>query len=175
MYLDRQLALFDGKLHQHSLHFCASDPVYKILLYTFYNRFLQNFINCWVFYRNRSLFSAFSTQLLLQENRRIRAKVPSALQPLMVLHLDKIDRALEPGLTTLNWTSVTLTTYVDDVYRQFQTFELLVDRVTDLVDYRINAMLNDVSTTTLCELPTSEPWTIDHFLDVTMVCLCCSS
>jgi dynein heavy chain, axonemal len=110
-------------------------------------------------------------QLLLQENRRIRARVPASLQPLMILHLEKIDQVLEPGLTTLNWTSVKLTTFVDDVYRQFQAFELLIDRVTDLIEFRINAMLNDISSTTLCELPSNEPWTIDQFLDATMVCI----
>lgn len=89
-------------------------------------------------------------------------------------HLDRIDRTIEPGLTILNWTSVTLSSYTDDVYREFAAFELLVDRANDIIEYRINAVLQDMSSTVLCELPTSEPWTVDEFIDNTTVSLAVS-
>lgn len=87
----------------------------------------------------------------------------------MVAHVERIDRVLDPGLTTLNWTSVTLKSYVDDVYKAFGAFELLVDRANDLVEFRITAVLQDISSTVLCELPTAEPWTVEEFIDTTQV------
>jgi dynein heavy chain, axonemal len=110
-----------------------------------------------------------SVQLVLQENRRIRSKVPPVLEPLMVLHFDRIDRVIEPGITTLNWTSVTLSSYIDDIYQAFAAFELLIDRANNIIEYRINAALQDMSSTILCELPINEPWTVDEFIDKTTV------
>ncbi len=47
--------------------------------------------------------------------------------------------------------------------------ELLMDRANDLCQFRINAVLFEMSTTTLCELPEDEPWTIEQFLQNTQV------
>ena len=44
-----------------------------------------------------------------------------------------------------------------------------MDRANDLVEFRIDAVLHEMSTTTLCELPDEEPWTVDEFLEKTQV------
>src|SRR6218665_192751 len=106
---------------------------------------------------------------MLQENVRVRAKIPQAFDQLMVLHLEKLDRAIDPGLTRLTWTSVNIDQYVVDVYAALRNLELLLDRVNDLVEYRINAMLKEMTSVSLCELPTEEPWTVDYFLEHTQV------
>jgi len=112
---------------------------------------------------------SFRVQLLLQENRRIRSKIPPALGTLMVIHVERIDRVLEPGLTSLSWTSVTLQSYVEEVYEAFAAFELLLDRASDLIEFRINAVLQDIGSTVLSELPTNEPWIIEDFVSRTTV------
>ena len=106
---------------------------------------------------------------MLQENKRIRAKIPTVLEPLMIIHVERLDRAIEPGLNAVNWMSVNAEKYIVDVRAAFQEFELLVDRVTDLITYRINATLTEMSDTLLVELPAHEPWTVNRFVERTRV------
>ena len=102
---------------------------------------------------------------MLQENKRIRAKVPAVLEPLMINHVDRLDRAIEPGINAINWTSINAEAYLADVHAAFQDFELLVDRVGDIVTYRIDAVLSEMSAMMLVDLPADEPWTIEHFIE----------
>lgn len=107
--------------------------------------------------------------MLLAENKRVRAKIPQAFEQLMVPHIEKVDLAIDPGLNKLTWTSINIPEYMDEVYTALADLELLMDRANDLVEFRINAVLQDMSTTTLCELPDEEPWTVDVFLEKTQV------
>lgn len=87
-------------------------------------------------------------------------------------HLAKVDAAIEPGLTMLNWTSLSLDVYMDSVYDAFKELELLIDRANDLVKFRIEAVLQEMSNTLLCELPSDAPWTVERFLKNTEVSKC---
>lgn len=49
--------------------------------------------------------------------------------------------------------------------------ELLMDRVNDLVEYRIEAVLQEMSGSILCMLPEDEPVTSDEFVRTTRVSL----
>lgn len=49
--------------------------------------------------------------------------------------------------------------------------ELLMDRVNDLVEYRIEAVLQEMSGSTLCMLPEDEPVTSEEFVRTTRVSL----
>ncbi|CAH1269411.1 DNAH5 [Branchiostoma lanceolatum] len=106
-------------------------------------------------------------QLMLEENNRVRGQVPSAFQELIKPHLAKVDRILEPGLTMLSWTSINIDAYIEDVYAGIGVLELLITRVNDISAYRIDAVLQEMATTVLCELPEEEAWTIEHFLERT--------
>ena len=97
------------------------------------------------------------------------SRIPPAFKPLMSPHLAKVDAAIEPGLTMLNWTSLSLDTYIDSVYEALKELELLIDRANDLVKFRIESVLQEMSDTTLCELPSDAPWTIEKFLKNTEV------
>ena len=90
----------------------------------------------------------------------------------MIPHIEKVDRAIEPGLNKLTWTSINIDNYIKSVYNALGELELLMDRANDLVEFRINAVLHEMSTTQLCDLPEDEPWTVQYFLDRTQVCVC---
>lgn len=47
--------------------------------------------------------------------------------------------------------------------------ELLMDRVNDLVEMRIDAVLHEMSGSTLCVLPEEEPITCEEFVRTTRV------
>ena len=86
-------------------------------------------------------------------------------------HTDKVDKAIEPGINKLTWTSINIDAYMQSVYDALSKLELLIDRVNDLVEFRIEAVLHEMANMTLCELPEEEPWTVDEFLERTqMLC-----
>ena len=76
---------------------------------------------------------------------------------------------MEPGLVKLTWTSISIDDYLSLVYAALGELELLMDCSNDLVEYRIDAVLHNMATTVLCQLPDTEPWTVDGFLEKTQV------
>ena len=96
-------------------------------------------------------------------------KIPATFRPLMAPHLAKLDAAVDPGLTMLNWTSLNLTTYLESVYEALRELDLLLSRATDLVTFRIDGVLDEMSLVPLCELPSDASWTVDEFLKRTEV------
>ena len=87
----------------------------------------------------------------------------------MAPHMAKLDAAIEPGLTMLNWTSLNLNTYLDSVYEALRELDLLLTRAQDLVTFRIDGVLNEMSAVPLCELPSDTSWTVEEFLKNTEV------
>uniref|UniRef100_A0AAV2MBY1 Dynein heavy chain 5, axonemal n=1 Tax=Knipowitschia caucasica TaxID=637954 RepID=A0AAV2MBY1_KNICA len=74
----------------------------------------------------------------------------------------QVDDAILPGLTTLNWTSLTIDKYLSRIEKSLEDLELLMDRINDLVEFRIDAVLQEMSAATLCMLPEDEPVTCDE-------------
>ncbi|KAM9310817.1 dynein axonemal heavy chain 5 [Pholidichthys leucotaenia] len=106
-------------------------------------------------------------QLMLSENTRVRAKIHSAFAQLAMPHAAKVDEAIQPGLTSINWTSLNIDTYLCRIDKALADFELLMDRVNDLVEFRIDAVLQEMSVSTLCVLPEDEPVTCEEFVQTT--------
>ncbi|KAL8182704.1 UNVERIFIED_CONTAM: hypothetical protein K2H54_062241 [Gekko kuhli] len=103
-------------------------------------------------------------QMMLSEYKRVKSKIPAPLHTLMTFHLAKVDDAMQPGLTTLSWTSLNIKKYLQNVLDKIADLELLLDRVNDLIEFRINAVLQEMSCMPLCSLPEEEPLTCEEFL-----------
>uniref|UniRef100_A0A4W5PTB6 Dynein axonemal heavy chain 5 n=1 Tax=Hucho hucho TaxID=62062 RepID=A0A4W5PTB6_9TELE len=54
-------------------------------------------------------------QLVLTENARVRAKIQSVFGQLVMPHVAKVDEAILPGLTSLNWTSLNIEKYLSRI------------------------------------------------------------
>ena len=104
------------------------------------------------------------SQTVVQHNKQVRAKVPENLVPLMGPHFEKVDDMLSPGLTLLNWSSLNLELFANSVTASLDSLELLVDRAKDILEIRIQGVLQEISSTLICSLPDSEPWTIEEFV-----------
>ena len=117
----------------------------------------------------------FTFQMMLNENSRVRAKIPTVFELLIVPHISKVERAIAPGLNKLSWTSMNLDEYVQTVYDKLEDLELLLIRANDLVEFRIDTVLKDMATTSLCQLPEEEPLTMKEFSDKTLVSFNCLS
>jgi len=101
---------------------------------------------------------------MVHENERIRSKVPELLETLLVPHCVAVDDAIAPGLTMVSWVSMNLTEYLDNVTKALKKLELTIDRVTGIVNDRINVTLQQIVTLPLCELPASDAITMEVFM-----------
>uniref|UniRef100_G1SYW3 Dynein axonemal heavy chain 5 n=1 Tax=Oryctolagus cuniculus TaxID=9986 RepID=G1SYW3_RABIT len=106
-------------------------------------------------------------KMMLAEYKRVKSKMPRTIEQLMVPHLAKVDEALQPGLTALTWTSLNIETYLENAFAKIKDLELLLDRVNDLIEFRIDSVLEEMSGTPLCQLPQEEPLTCEEFLQMT--------
>ncbi|EPQ10653.1 Dynein heavy chain 5, axonemal [Myotis brandtii] len=127
-----------------------------------YNRVAKVLLEFEVLYHR-----AWLQQMMLAEYQRVKSKMPPIIEPLMVPHLAKVDEALQPGLAALTWTSLNIETYLKHAFAKIKDLELLVDRVNDLIEFRIDAVLEEMSSTALCQLPQEEPLTCEEFLQMT--------
>uniref|UniRef100_A0A673YAG8 Dynein axonemal heavy chain 5 n=1 Tax=Salmo trutta TaxID=8032 RepID=A0A673YAG8_SALTR len=104
------------------------------------------------------------------QNARVRAKIQSAFGQLVMPHVAKVDEAILPGLTSLNWTSLNIEKYLSHINSHHTIkpdLELLMDRVNDLVEFRIDAVLQEMSGATLWVLPLEEPFSCEEFVQTT--------
>ena len=91
-------------------------------------------------------------------------KIPEILEPLMEPHIEKLNETLSPGLTLLRWTSLNLEHFSTTVTAVLEGFELLVSRANDILELQVEEGLSEISSTLICELPGSEPWTTEEFI-----------
>ncbi|XP_044298752.1 dynein axonemal heavy chain 5 [Varanus komodoensis] len=106
-------------------------------------------------------------QMMLGEYKRVKSKIQAPLHMLMMPHVARVDDALQPGMTILTWTSLNIENYVQQILDKLADLELLLNRVNDLIEFRINAVLQEVSSLPLCDLPEDDPLTCEQFLHMT--------
>ncbi|XP_065102327.2 dynein axonemal heavy chain 5 [Paramisgurnus dabryanus] len=106
-------------------------------------------------------------QLMVTENSKVRSKIQPVFEQLLLPHVAKVDEAILPGLTTLNWTSLNIEKYLNRISAALEELDLLLHRVNDLVEFRIDAVLQEMSTAILCVLPEDEPRTCEEFVHTT--------
>ncbi|XP_014864164.1 PREDICTED: dynein heavy chain 5, axonemal [Poecilia mexicana] len=106
-------------------------------------------------------------QLMLSENTRVRAKIQPVFEQLSMPHVAKVDETIQPGLTFLSWTSLSIDKYLSRIDKALADLELLIDRVNDLVEFRIDAVLQEMNAATLCVLPEDQPITCEEFVKTT--------
>ena len=56
---------------------------------------------------------------------------------------------------------------IESIYAEIRALELLNKQAKDILDCRIEAVLEDMSLTPLCDLPEDEPITVARFIDLT--------
>ncbi|XP_012498101.1 PREDICTED: dynein heavy chain 5, axonemal [Propithecus coquereli] len=120
-----------------------------------------------LFHRIQQPMQLFQRHMVLAEYQRVKSKMPPSIEQLMVPHLAKVDEALQPGLAALTWTSLNIEMYLENTFAKIKDLELLLDRVNDLIEFRIDAVLEEMSSTPLCQLPREEPLTCEEFLQMT--------
>ncbi len=100
----------------------------------------------------------------MKKYKQALSKGPEILEPLMEPHVEKLNEMLSPGLTLLRWTSLNLDHFAETVISALEEFELLVARANDLLTIQIEGGLADITSTLICDLPDTEPWTTEEFI-----------
>ena len=104
----------------------------------------------------------------MEEDKRIRGKIPEVFLPLMGPHLERVEEVISPGLTLLRWTSLTLDSFLEAVPKAFKELELLIDRAAGILEHRIQMVMEDMQSILLCELPpTGTCINVDEFITST--------
>ncbi|KAL8616403.1 Dynein heavy chain 5, axonemal [Nucella lapillus] len=103
-------------------------------------------------------------QMLLAENARVRQRIPPAFDSLMSPLTQRVDSLLEPGVVSLCWSSTQIPKFVSSVYHSLGDLEVLVNRVRDILEFRVDSVLRDMMDMKLCEIPEEEPLSADQFL-----------
>lgn len=75
--------------------------------------------------------------MMLSEISRVNELTSPIYAPLMTAHFTILHGLLKPGTTMMNWTSLTVDGYVDNVMTFVRQMELIISRCDDLRKYRI--------------------------------------
>ncbi|CAF0729412.1 unnamed protein product, partial [Didymodactylos carnosus] len=112
---------------------------------------------------------------LLEKNKQLREKIKLPFELLLQPKIHRLNDIIKPGLTTLTWASLNIDDYVRSVRDALSEFDLILERSNDLVAFRIDAVLDEIASMSLCELPEDEPISPEKFLENTQeLCARCS-
>ncbi|KAF2364961.1 Dynein heavy chain domain-1 [Trinorchestia longiramus] len=118
-------------------------------------------------YRRRDM-----TRHILLEYEEVRKKACDAVRPLLVPHASLLREALQPGLTSLTWSSVAAEAFLEDMIEEIKAFETLVDRVNDIFLHRMEGTLAQMTSVSLLTLPSDQPWSLDTLVNTAYKTAC---
>ena len=81
--------------------------------------------------------------------------------------LAALDQVLQPGCVSFTWASPNVDEFCDSLQKAIEQFDLLVVRVCELITYRIDAVLHDISNTPLVEINDEEAIFVEDFIQRT--------
>lgn len=110
---------------------------------------------------------------MLDENSRIRSKIPGQFLPVLIYLIGKVDKELDHGVITLCWSSTQVDSFIGKVYKALADLEIMINCINDVTEFRIDAILREIFDTELCKLPSDEPLDPQAFLQETEVCTHC--
>ncbi|XP_049886262.1 dynein axonemal heavy chain 8 [Pectinophora gossypiella] len=90
---------------------------------------------------------------LVERNNQIRISMPKLYLPLLRAQLIKIDKAFQPGLSTITWTSLEIRDYCQNIEKALNEVDLFVKEVVDMKEARIDAIMKSITKTLLVYLP----------------------
>ncbi|XP_069368231.1 dynein axonemal heavy chain 5 isoform X1 [Paralichthys olivaceus] len=103
-------------------------------------------------------------QELLQDYSSVVDRIPPLLLPLMQPFIGRVEAALSPGLTTLSWTALNTDAFIECVYVALEELEQVSKAATDLLECRVDRLLQAVSSCSLLVLPEDSPVSPHHLL-----------
>ncbi|XP_048577391.1 dynein axonemal heavy chain 5 isoform X1 [Nematostella vectensis] len=104
---------------------------------------------------------------VLKDYNHVVSGIPEVFVPLMKPFLNRVDETVKPGLTMLNWTSMNIMQYIDNIQVSIRGLERLTKEIKDIQECRIEAVLEEIGSTPLCDLPEEDAITVEEFVETT--------
>ncbi|KAK1795394.1 hypothetical protein P4O66_010566 [Electrophorus voltai] len=101
---------------------------------------------------------------MLQDFEAAVKRISPLLQPLMKPFISHVETALSPGLIALSWTSLNISRSIDTVYGALQELEQVAKVSMDILECRIERVVESMSCTSLLALPEDDTMVPQDFL-----------
>jgi len=114
-------------------------------------------------------FKTYNHELsyFLKEYRRVTSMVKPIASTLLKPHIENLEFKMRPGMVTLTWTSMNIEAYLEEIWKELDKLDQLVQTVNDLMENRIDANLKLVSSVLLVNLPEEQELvSLDEFVDM---------
>ncbi|KAK5935878.1 hypothetical protein CgunFtcFv8_021195 [Champsocephalus gunnari] len=92
---------------------------------------------------------------LLQDYSSVLSRVPPLLCPLMQPFITRVEASLSPGLITLSWSALNTDAFIESVYVALKDLDQVSKAASDLLECRVERLLQDMSSCSLLLLPVS--------------------
>jgi dynein heavy chain len=99
----------------------------------------------------------------LEVYSRVVRMVSPVVRSLLKPHLQDLMHTLSPALTSMNWTSMNIDSFIDSLHQVLSRFEYLVTQVNDILQNRVTKNLELISGLMLLDLPPNKSFTLKEF------------
>ncbi|XP_045484350.1 dynein axonemal heavy chain 8 [Pieris rapae] len=107
-----------------------------------------------VAYCKEKIFSSYERiKYLVDRNDQIRRSMPKLYLPLLRAQLVKLEKAFQPGFSTITWTALEIPAYCDNIEFVLDEVDLFVKEVVDIKEARIDAIFLSITKSLLVYLP----------------------
>jgi len=106
------------------------------------------------------------TRDLTRKFHDVLKKIPPRLMDIMEPHLVNLRESIEPGLTHLTWSSLSIHGYLYGANKTIDKIDVILDKARDILDCRIDRNLKTAMKARLAQLPDNLV-TVDQFMDMT--------
>ncbi|GBP33368.1 Dynein heavy chain 5, axonemal [Eumeta japonica] len=131
-------------------------------------RTVPDFAQIVAYCKSKVLTSYERIKYLVERNNRIRKNMPKLYLPLLRAQLVKMDKAFQPGFSTITWTSLEIPAYCDRIENVLDEVDLFLKEVIDMKEARVDGVLKSIAKTVLVYLP-KHAVTINAFYEENLV------
>lgn len=108
-----------------------------------------------------------SLELVLENYYKVCQDVPLPLLKLLTPHMESVLHYLQPGVSTLNWSSMNIDAYLHQVHSANARLKEIVDGVKEVISKNIERNIDEIRRVILFDkkLATSRVWNIEEFVE----------
>ncbi|XP_063079703.1 dynein axonemal heavy chain 8-like isoform X2 [Engraulis encrasicolus] len=110
--------------------------------------------------------SRLRLETFLSNYEELLKKITPVFYNLMTSKIKQVDSVLRHGLVLLNWSSLILDKYFTNIDTALSDLSHLLKKVRDICEMQIDAVLQDISETTLINLPDDRPSTLQELVSI---------
>ena len=108
-----------------------------------------------------------SLELILQNYYSVCSSVAGSLKRLLTPHMESVLHYLQPGLSTLNWSSMNIDAYLHQVHSATDRLKDIVDNINQVIKDGVETKIKEIQHIILFDptLAYSKVWTVDKFVE----------